>query len=698
MSENTQRRLAAIVSVDVVGYSRLMGADETGTLAAFRLHREELIDPKIAEHGGRVVKTMGDGLLLEFPSVVNAVKCSIDVQTAMAARNGDVAKARRITFRIGINLGDIIIEGEDIHGDGVNVSARLQEVSAVGGLALSGIAREGLGSLLHVEFEDGGQQQFKNIARPIQVWRWTPEQPAAAKTLAPVSDKPSIAVLPFANMSSDQEQEYFADGMTDDLITHLSNVDGLFVIARNSVFTYKNVNVKVQDVGAELGVRYVLEGSVRRGGDVVRINAQLIDAATGGHIWADIFDRRMEDIFALQDEVTGEIVAALKAAFGSALETQSRQAPTANQAAYDIYLRAQQATRQLDMENLSAALSLFQEAITLDPGFADAYAGDAWAAALVWRASFIDILSSSEARSRAEQSIARALSLQPGHAGALQVRVLFLSMDGRSDEALAMMREIVAAEPNNAKARYRLANVLNNIGRPAEALTELEAALLLDPKPDILSQDFMMSVYYGNELYEKSFAIAREVEALSPKSFLGHNGVICSGARLGCLEEARAALAENLKLFPPYNVQLFVVYSQNYAPSYREDLLGAMRMAGVPEWPFGFQGDEANRLNGTEIEKLFLGRSIRGESERIGWFELIVDNAGNYRKANQKKVPAVAGKITVEDDRVCFQSPDNLLGRKCLSPVYRDPANSVSGQQAYVFPTQGEILRFSVPS
>ena len=283
-----QRRLAAIVSADVAGYSRLMGRDESGTLAALKALRQEVVDPAIASHGGRIVKTTGDGLLLEFPSVVNAVRCAVEVQTAMADRTAGMAEDRRIAFRVGINIGDIIVEGDDIFGDGVNVAARLQEIAAPGGICISSRVHEDVRDRLDTAFDDGGTQTLKNIARPVQVWRWQPgtavaPKPAPAPTALPLPDKPSIAVLPFQNMSGDPEQEYFVDGMVEDIITGLSRFKSLFVIARNSSFAYKGKSPDVRQVGRELGVRYVLEGSVRKAGNRLRITAQLIDAASGAH-------------------------------------------------------------------------------------------------------------------------------------------------------------------------------------------------------------------------------------------------------------------------------------------------------------------------------------------------------------------------------------------------------------------------------
>ena len=333
MVGGTQRRLAAIVSADVVGYSSLMGTDETGTLDALRAHRAELIDPLIAEGGGRIVKTMGDGLLLEFPSVVAAVECCIAVQTGMAERNSGIADKDAIRFRVGVHLGDIVVEGDDIFGDGVNIAARLQEIGDAGGIANSGTAHENITGRVDAAFADTGDRELKNIERPVRVWRWSPDGvphdlPEADPLALP--DKPSIAVLPFENMSGDPEQEYFADGMMEDIITALSKFRWFFVIARNSTFVYKGQAVDIKQVGRELGVRYVLEGSVRKAANRVRISAQLIEAETGNHVWAERYDRSLEDIFELQDEITSTIAAAVEPELAGSERERAMRKPTEN--------------------------------------------------------------------------------------------------------------------------------------------------------------------------------------------------------------------------------------------------------------------------------------------------------------------------------------------------------------------------------
>ena len=352
MQGRTQRRLAAIVAADVVGYSRLMGMDEAGTLAALRQHRAELIDPAIAEFGGRIVKTMGDGLLLEFPSVVDAVQCALQVQNAMAARNENIAEDRRIVFRIGINLGDIIIDGDDIHGDGINIAARLEGLAEPGGICISRRVHEDVQDRLADEFADGGKQTLKNIARPVQVWRWSSsgtQQTIQEETEAqPLPDKPSIAVLPFDNMSGDGEQEYFADGITEDIITELSRFREFLVIARNSTFVYKGAAMDLTAVARELNARYIVEGSVRKAGNRVRVTAQLIEGTTNTHLWADRFDGDLTDIFALQDEITAAIVRAVAPRFVQAEVERSAKLSETQLSSWDSLLRARALLAALD--------------------------------------------------------------------------------------------------------------------------------------------------------------------------------------------------------------------------------------------------------------------------------------------------------------------------------------------------------------
>jgi adenylate cyclase len=376
--DRVERRLAAVLAADVAGYSRLMEADEEGTLKRLKALRAELIDPKIAEHKGRMVKTTGDGLLVEFASVVDALRCAVDVQRAMIARNAGVPEDRHIDFRIGINMGDIVVEDGDIFGDGVNVAARLEGLAASGGICVSARVQEDAAGRLDLAFEDIGEQQLKNIARAVRVYRVLIAESAAAKTPLPLPDKPSLAVLPFQNISGDSEQEYFVDGMVEEITTAIARLPWLFVIARNSSFTYKGKAVDVKQVARELGVRYVLEGSVRKAGNRVRITGQLVDATTGAHIWVDRFDGALDDIFDLQDQVASSVAGAIEPKLRqSEIERASRK-PTANLTAYDLYLRALAQSYRFTEEGLAEAVDLARQALAIDPSYAPAAALVGW--------------------------------------------------------------------------------------------------------------------------------------------------------------------------------------------------------------------------------------------------------------------------------------------------------------------------------
>jgi adenylate cyclase len=378
---STTRRLAAILAADIAGYSRLMGADEVGTIQALREHRATA-DPLIAEHGGRIVKTSGDGLLIEFGSVVGAVECALGLQRLAAERNAGTPAERRIEWRMGVHLGDVLIEGDDILGDGVNIAARLEGIAEPGGICISDDAFRQVRGKVEAEFADMGEQSLKNIERPLRVYR-VGSSPAASQPISPAAalplpDKPSIAVLPFANMSGDPDQEYFADGMVEEIITALSRIRWLFVIARNSSFTYKGQAVDVKQVGRELGVRYVLEGSIRKAGGRVRIAAQLIDAVTGTHLWADRSDGSLEDIFELQDQVAISVAGVIEPALQTAETVRSANRPTSDLTAYDFYLRALAAFYPITKEGIVEALRLLEQAIAIDRHYGPA---------LVWAAN-----------------------------------------------------------------------------------------------------------------------------------------------------------------------------------------------------------------------------------------------------------------------------------------------------------------------
>ncbi|SDH77861.1 adenylate cyclase [Bradyrhizobium sp. Rc2d] len=479
------RKLAAIVAADVVGYSRLMGVDEAETLAALKTHQRELIAPNIAEHQGRIVKTTGDGLLIEFSSVIEAVECAVEVQRAMQGRNEDVPADHRIEFRVGVNLGDIIIDGDDIYGDGVNVAARLEALAEANGICVSRVVHDQVRDKLDLVFEDLGERQLKNIARPVHVFRVpapaTELRTQSASPALALPDKPSIAVLPFTNMSGDPEQDYLADGMVEDIITALSHFKALFVIARNSSFAYKGRAVDVKVVGRELGVRYVLEGSVRRAANRVRITGQLIDTATGAHLWANRFDGGLGDIFDLQDQVTESIVGAIGPAVERAEIERATRKATERLDAYDHYLRGLAKSYQdASQQACSEALHLFNSAIELDPYFATAYARAAFCYANAKAFGWISLTPEEVAEvSRLAQ---RAVELGRDDAIALADSGWALAYVVRDlDRGAALIDRALALNSNVAEAWDCGGWVKNWLGEYELAIERFKRAIRLSP-------------------------------------------------------------------------------------------------------------------------------------------------------------------------------------------------------------------------
>ena len=474
-----ERRLSAIMAADVVGYSRLMGANEVGTLQSLQKHQAELIEPEIAARQGRVVKLTGDGVLAEFPSVVGAVEAACAIQKAMPARNADVPEDRRIEFRVGINLGDVIVEDDDLFGDGVNVAARLEGIARPGGIAVSQSVRDHIGNKLDLLFEDRGDQPLKNIEHPVRVFDIALEEPAASK--GPEADeaaesRPSIAVLPFTNMSGDPEQEFFSDGIAEDIITDLSKISALFVVGRNTSFTYKGMSLQLQKVAGDLGVKFLLEGSVRKAGDRVRVTAQLIDGQSGGHLWADRYDRDLTDIFTIQDEITKAIVDQLKVRLVPAEKAAISQAPTENVEAYTFYLKGRQYFHNSTRWFLNLARQMFQRAIELDPMYARAYAGLALADTRLvgWFGEKIPV----------EQILAnagKAIALAPDLAEAHAARGEALSSSGRRDDAEAEFEKALELDPNHFEANLFYARHWHRFGDHERAVPYFIRAAEVQP-------------------------------------------------------------------------------------------------------------------------------------------------------------------------------------------------------------------------
>jgi adenylate cyclase len=587
--ERVQRRLAAILVADVVGYSRLVEADEEGTRARLKSLYSELIDPRIATDGGRIVKTMGDGILVEFPSAVDAVRNALDIQGAVRRRNADVPERTRIEFRVGINVGDVIVEGDDIHGDGVNVASRLEGLCGPGEVYVSGTVYDQAAGKLAASFEDLGEQTVKNIAKPVRTYRARvgPEadarpEPQAADAPPPLPDKPSIAVLPFENMSGDPEQEFFADGMTEDIITGLSRFHSLFVIARNSTFAYKGKSPDVRGVARDLGVRYILEGSVRRAGERIRITGQLVDAATGNHLWAERYDRELEDIFAVQDEVTEAIVAAIAPEIGDVERERAQRKAPDNLDAWGLYQRGLAAYYSSTEEGFKSAIEQFDKVNEVDPTFAPAFA---MATEARWRyvLQFVPD-DGGEVLNQAREKAYKALTLDPRDPLGLRNDGRVHSMLGHHDVAIAKVEEAIALNPNDAMSHHFLGSVLCAAGRAEEAIPHMDHARRLSPH-DIFLTGMLTHrafVLFDLERYEEAFEWVRRAR-LSPNprsmTFALLTAVLI---KLGRREEARAALNDLLAHAPKMSCGK---YRENTfgGPEAMERFADALREAGLPE-------------------------------------------------------------------------------------------------------------------
>jgi adenylate cyclase len=601
------RRLAAILAADVAGYSRLMGADEEGTLERLKSMRRELLDPKIAEHRGRVVKTTGDGLLVEFASVVDAVRCAVAVQRAMPERNTGVAADSRIELRIGINLGDVIVEGDDLYGDGVNIAARIEALADAGGVFVSNTVHDHVRDRLPFAFDNLGEQQVKNIARPVRVYRVrtspTPSParrgpPSLSRTagegaerqrreagegsspVLPLPEKPSIAVLPFANMSGDPEQEYFADGMVEEIITGLSRVGWFFVIARNSSFTYKGRAVDIRQVGRDLGVRYVLEGSVRKAGNRVRITGQLIDATDGRHVWADRFDGDLDDIFELQDRITHSVVAAITPTLRRAEFARAWAKPTSNLAAYDLYLRALERHYTQLRPATDVAIELLQRAIEMDPGYAGAKA--LLSTVYVWRTS---AGWSNPAEARTAIALARdVVSSGPDDPDALgNAAHTFSYLAHDYERALAILARAIKLNPNSAQTLSITGWVYVHCCDPEPAIDVFQRAVRLSP----LDQEMGLMLWGIGVAHliagrnEQSLTFLHDTIREMPNYPMPNLSLILAFVRLNRLGEARAAADRLLQIDPSWRI------SRTSPPfrdqSFIEESRAAMRLAGLPE-------------------------------------------------------------------------------------------------------------------
>ncbi len=632
--ERVERRLAAILAADMVGYSRLIGLDEAGTIARQKAHRRELIDPKIAEHGGRIVKTTGDGLLVEFASAVDAVLCAVEVQRAMGTRETQVPEDRRIAYRVGINLGEIVIDGEDILGDGVNVAARLEGLAEPGGIRISDVVFKNVKGKLDLGFADLGPQNVKNIAEPVPTYRvlldpsdigkfvadkrgpppfrrwaagalvavlvlaagglaiWRPWEPgmepaSSNKAALALPDEPSIAVLPFTNLSGDPEQEYLSDGITESLISRLARLPDLFVIARNSSFTYKGEAVDVRQVGRDLGVRYILEGSVQKAGERLRITAQLVEAATGEHLWADSYDRELQDLFAVQDEITRTVATelAVKLTVGEVARTDFQA--TDNVEAYELWLRGVETYRLFRKETNARAGELFEKAIELDPQYARAIGYLGWVRLNESRFWWVE--DRDRSFRQAEELARRAIAVDADSIVGHNLLSRIYSLQRQYEQAIAQGERVVAIEPSSASGYASLAWTMVLAGRPEEGLVPIRKALRLSPYPPVWYLGVETDINYLTGQYEAAIASGRKVldrTQVGVQARKAWKMLIASNVELGREAAARAEAEKYLEKDPDFSVQGFAEWAREsgYMDQRSQDrYLEALRTAGLPE-------------------------------------------------------------------------------------------------------------------
>jgi adenylate cyclase len=729
-----ERRLSAVLYADVAGYSRLTGEDEERTHRILSANLD-LFAETIVDHNGTVVHYAGDAILAEFATVTEALRAAVEVQRALQEHNASSPDSLSVEFRVGINLGEVIVDRDDIYGDGVNIAARLESLADAGGICISESVYSALGSKLPLDYEFMGEQSVKNIAEPVRAYRVL-FHPAAQKSaqkpkfskkamllataLATLIigavvlwpqfsisvndegrtadlaglDKPTIAVLPFANVSVDVNEEYLADGMTTDLITDLSKISGIYVIARSSVFAYKNKAINVGEIGQELGARYIVEGSIRKSGGKIRINVQLVDAATSRHLWAERYEREYDQFFALQDDVIKQVVSAVSVTLTDKESAQVERPPTTNLQAYDYYLRAEQAGYIGGTFNLADTMDLYQKAIDLDPEFTDAYAGLARAAVEAWR---IDsgVIHGATARALAYESASKALEIDPANGQAYSVLSVLQLADGHHDAAIKSARKAVELTPGRATAYHDLGLVLAYSGETQQGIDAIETAMLLNPKPTPDTELYAGTVFFIDGQYQRAEAMLSRTERERYGSETLWTFLAATRALLGHKEDAAKTIAGLLDRYPNVSIEYYRARDTYFRhPKDLEKLLAGLRDAGLPEWAFDFQGLESDRLDEQELRKIIEDKTWIGKHANGTEFFQQIDRSGSmaYRSKNSIQT----GIVKIRQGMLCQRFDGTALSKDLCGYVYKNPVGTPATQDEYIASLPASLRYFTV--
>ena len=732
-----ERKLAAILYADVAGYSRLTGEDEERTHRTLSA-RLDLFAEVINSHKGSVVHYAGDAVLAEFETVTEALGAAVEVQREFRAREETANGDSPIQFRVGINIGEVIVDRDDIYGDGVNVAARLEGLADPGGICVSESVRAAIGNKLPLDYEFLGEKSVKNIVEPVRAYRvnfypssgaatprvrrivttitlaaaigviavsahvlWQRGAPtvdsggSTASRVPATDDKPAIAVLPFANVNVNPQDEYFADGMTDDLITDLSKISGLYVIARNSVFTYKNRAINVSEIGRELGAQYILEGSIRRAEDRVRINVQLIDSGTGRHLWAERFDQRYQEFFSLQNDVVRQVVSQVAVTLTDTELNRIERPPTASLEAYDYYLRAEQAGYFGDSVDMRNTMSLYEKAISLDPEFAEAYAGLARAAVEIWRQDRSELMPGATARARAYETAERALAIDPANGRAYSVLAVLQLAQGHHDAAVASARKAVALGPGAAEAYLDLGLVLAFSGESKHGVAAIETALRLNPKPTPEALLYSGIVFFMDRQNERAIEAFSGARAARPHSEVLWTYLAAAHAELGQIAEARAAVDALSEIFPMAGLEYYkTLYSYVRRPEDLQRLMDGLKAAGLSKWPYGFHASETDRLNGSELPDVVLGTTWAGRHAQGVSFLQQTNKDGVF--AYRSKNSIQTGTYAIRDDKVCQRIQGSTLDNEMCGYIYRNPGGTAESQNEFIIVTPNSLRYFSL--